>query len=78
MKYRLTQNKPHCDISSFHCLIVFLIVKRTLWTPCSLYLASVARCIIGRSVLIVVYNKSQNFNCKLKFFLAWFVVKDCK
>ena len=76
MKYRLTQNKPHCNISSFHCLIVFFNCKRLYGHP--VYLASVARCIIGRSVLIVVYNKSQNFNCKLKFFLAWFVVKDCK
>ena len=76
MKYRLTQNKPHCDISSFHCLIVFLIVRDFMDT---LYIWQVLLDgIIGRSVLIVVYNKSQNFNCKLKFFLAWFVVKDCK
>ena len=34
MKYRLTQNKPHCDISSFHFLRIFLNCKETLWTLC--------------------------------------------
>ena len=27
-------NNPHCDISSFHFVIIFLNCKESLWTPC--------------------------------------------
>ena len=31
-------NNPHCDISSFHFVIIFLNCKETLWTPCIFFL----------------------------------------